>query len=147
MAIPWLAVLKSVPWSTVVSNAPVVADGAKKLWNAVAGKAPAPAATEAPPVQSEGQSAEARAIAALRARVAALEADAKDMHGQMLASSDLIKSLAEQNTQLIARLDLQRRVMRWFAVALIAAVALFALLAAQPAAADGTVLERALPGR
>jgi hypothetical protein len=28
MAIAWLAVLKSVPWSEVISNAPKVADGA-----------------------------------------------------------------------------------------------------------------------
>ena len=38
MAIPWLTVLQSVPWSDVVRNAPKVAAGAKKLWDNVAHK-------------------------------------------------------------------------------------------------------------
>ena len=38
MAIPWLSVLKMVPWSEVISNAPKVAEGAKKLWTAVSRK-------------------------------------------------------------------------------------------------------------
>jgi hypothetical protein len=32
MAIGWLAVLQLVPWSDVISNAPKIAEGAKKLW-------------------------------------------------------------------------------------------------------------------
>ena len=38
MPIPWLTVLQSVPWSDVISNAPKVAGGAKKLWDSVARK-------------------------------------------------------------------------------------------------------------
>ena len=41
MAIPWLVVLQSVPWTDVIRNAPKVADGAKKLWNTVNRKTPA----------------------------------------------------------------------------------------------------------
>ena len=37
----------------------------------------------------------------------------------MLASSELIKALAEQNTQLILRIETQRRRMAWLAAALV----------------------------
>lgn len=39
MAIGWLTILKSVPWAEVISNAPKVAEGARKLWNAEIGRA------------------------------------------------------------------------------------------------------------
>ena len=42
----WLHVLKTVPWTQVIKNAPVVADGARKLWQAVGNKPAAPAPTE-----------------------------------------------------------------------------------------------------
>lgn len=38
MAIGWFALLTKVPWSEVISNAPKVADAAKKLWKVVADK-------------------------------------------------------------------------------------------------------------
>lgn len=116
MALNWLTVLKIIPWTEVISNAPKVADGAKKLWKAAARKPPAKhlPADENPPQ-------------ALDARVAALEAATNDLNSQMLASSELIKSLAEQNEQLIARLERQRRSLRWLLVAVLAAGALAAI--------------------
>jgi predicted nucleic acid-binding Zn-ribbon protein len=119
MPLNWLTVLKSVPWTEVISTAPKVADGAKKLWKTVARKR---AADEAPPIAPP----DTEAFSALNARVSALEAAADDLHNQMLASSELIKSLAEQNEQLIARLESQRRFMRWLFVAALAACALAA---------------------
>ena len=44
MAVGWLMVLQSVPWSDVIKNAPKLAEGAKKLWDAVAGHPAQPAA-------------------------------------------------------------------------------------------------------
>ena len=38
MAIGWLTILQSVPWTEVIKNAPKVAEGARKLWSAVAKK-------------------------------------------------------------------------------------------------------------
>ena len=32
MAIPWLTLIKVVPWTDVIANAPKVVEGAKKLW-------------------------------------------------------------------------------------------------------------------
>jgi hypothetical protein len=106
MAIGWIAVLQMVPWSDVIKNAPKVADGAKKLWSAVAKKPPA-----APPANTGSSvqlSPEGQGIAALQAHVLALEDAVHDLHEQMLASSELIKALAEQNTQLIRRAEVNR---------------------------------------
>lgn len=115
MAISWLAVLQSVPWADVMKNAPMVADGAKKLWNAIARKSPAPE-MEAPTGQPD-LPPEAQAIATLQARLAVVEAASADLHDQMLASSELIKALAEQNTQLIKRIETNRVRLLWLAAA------------------------------
>jgi hypothetical protein len=111
MAIGWLTVLQSVPWADVITNAPKVADGAKRLWNAVGKKSPAPefSAESAQPAPSS----EAEAIAELRARLSAMEAATADLHEQMLASSELIKALADQNAQLIKGIEANRIRVAW----------------------------------
>ena len=125
MAIGWLTALKTIPWTDVISTAPVVVDGAKKLWHTV-GKKPIPA--ELASVASPASPGDALGIATLQARIAALEAEAADLHGQMVSSSELIKALAEQNTQLIRRIETSRVRLLWVAVAT-AATALVAIVA------------------
>lgn len=131
--ISWLAVLQSVPWSDVITNAPKVADGAKKLWNTVA-KKPTPIEHSSPDTALP-VSAEAKAMAALQAQVTSLETAVSDLHSQMLASSELIKDLAEQNAQLIARIEANRKRTFWLtgavAIATVVAVSCIILLAAQ----------------
>lgn len=102
MAIGWLSILKAVPWTDVVSNAPKVADGAKKLWETVAGKKPATDAG-APTGSSPSLTPEAPTLADLEARVGALAGDVSRLQKEMIDSSQLIKALADQNTQLIRR--------------------------------------------
>ncbi|MEO6973492.1 MAG: hypothetical protein ABI135_08750 [Rhodoferax sp.] len=114
MALGWLTALKAIPWTDVISTAPVVVDGAKKLWHSV-GKNPAPAALT--PVLPSSSAASAPSMAALQARITTLEAEAADLHGQMVSSSELIKALAEQNTQLIRRIETSRVRLLWVAVA------------------------------
>lgn len=107
MAIGWLTILQNVPWSDVISNAPKVADGAKKLWNATTKKT---AAQKSPATDASSISpAEPQTNAVLQERLAALEATTAELHEQMRASSELITALAEQNAQLIKRLELNRR--------------------------------------
>src|ERR687892_2373622 len=106
MAISWLTVLTNVPWAEVIRSAPKVAEGAKKLWSTVSGKPPSPQVSSA---AQAGLSPEAQAIAKLQAQM-------NDLHGQMLASSELIKALAEQNTELIKRVELNRVRLLWLAV-------------------------------
>ena len=120
MPIGWLTVLKALPWSEVISNAPKVAEGAKKLWSAVPRRGPAAEAAtgvaEAAPAgeQTVGVAPAAarddvtEAVAALQAGVAGLDVSVGELQEQMVASSALIKALAEQNTHLIERVEAHR---------------------------------------
>lgn len=123
MAIGWLTVLQAVPWSDVISNAPKVAEGAKKLWSTVSKKptTATPAATDSAAASSS--SPPSQALAVLESRLAALEATAAQTHEQLVASSELIKALAEQNAQLIRGIEANRVKVMWLAgVALLGAV-------------------------
>lgn len=112
MALGWLTVLKMVPWGDVIENAPKVASGAKKLWQSV-GKKPVAAA----PVASAHAvlRAESPAVAVLQREVAELQVAVADLHQQMLVSTELIQSLANQNTQLIKRVEVNRVRLFWLA--------------------------------
>lgn len=123
MPIGWMTVLQSVPWAEVIRNAPKVAEGARKLWNTVGKNAPEPelAASGGPPALTP----EAQAFARVERRAAALEAEVATLREQMVATSELIQALAEQNTQLIQRVEANRMRMAWLG----AAAALAALMA------------------
>lgn len=106
MAIGWLSVLKMVPWGDVIESTPKVAVGAKKLWKSV-GKKPVSASDA---VTTPGALAEADTpLAALQTQVLNLQVTVAELHQQMLESSALIGSLAEQNAQLIQRMELMRK--------------------------------------
>lgn len=123
MAIPWFALLKTVPWTDVIANAPTVANGAKKLWNSVSGKSPV---AEIPPAAPQATAPGESETAAMRAELRALKITTTELHQQMLTSSELIRELAEQNTALIKRVESYRMRLWWLAVAvaLVAALAL-----------------------
>ncbi len=125
MAIPWLTILNTVPWADVIRNAPKLADAAGKLWKTVARK-PAAESTraelDAAPLMIEP---DRRTLN--DERLAALEASVSDLDQQMLASSELIRALAEQNSALIVAIEKARRQRLWLsaitAIAVIIAVA------------------------
>jgi len=117
MAIGWLSVLKMVPWGDVIETAPKVAQGAKKLWNTVGKK---PAADAAAPVAPDAAGEATPTLAALQTQVTQLQVAVAELNQQMLDSSALIGSLAEQNTQLIARVEVNRK--RVLALAVIVVV-------------------------
>jgi hypothetical protein len=107
MAIGWLTLLKAVPWVEVARKAPEVAESAKKLWNTIAKNTSKPeieVQTEATSFSSEDQG-----IKWLKERLIANEAAYADLHNQMLASAELIKTLADQNAQLINAVELNRK--------------------------------------
>ena len=123
-----LTVLSHIPWGQVVENAPKVADGAARLWSTVTGSrtkaspADETSASAGTPSRSESE--------ALRMRVETLEETVRDLSEQMQASSALIKALADQNTQLVQRIELNRaRLVRLGWVAGSAGVALFGAVA------------------
>lgn len=132
MAIGWLTVLKMVPWGDVISNAPKVAEGAKKLWSAVAKKPPS---AELSSIKGQpALSPDAQSIAQLHAQLNAALTEISDLHTQMLESSALIKALADQNTQLIKRVEVNRLRVLWLAgmvvvVGVVAAINLVITLA------------------
>lgn len=129
MPIPWVTVLQAVPWSEVIRNAPKVAEGAKKLWKTVGKKPASPEVAESgtPPAVSPEQT-----MAQMEARAEVLETTVANLHEQMLAASELIKALADQNTQLVKRIEANRVHMLWLsaAIAVVAIVALVGLFLA-----------------
>ncbi|MDP2065377.1 MAG: hypothetical protein Q8K38_05330 [Burkholderiaceae bacterium] len=111
MAIGWMTVLQSVPWAEVIRNAPKVAEGARKLWNTVGKKTPEP--KEVAPEVPANLPPEAQALARLEARIGALDAQVAQLQEQLMASSELIQALAEQNTQLVQRAEANRLRVAW----------------------------------
>ena len=115
MAAGWWTVLKTVPWSEVISAAPQVATGARRLWDTVNRKSgpsngPEMDATGFAP---EGFAQEQDVIGLLIARGEQVDLEVNDLRNQMRSASELIANLADQNAQLIARMDAQRQKMVW----------------------------------
>ena len=125
MALGWLTVLKMVPWDDVIKNAPRVADGAKKLWSAVAKK---PSVPESLHHNAAQRAPEALSLAQLQQQLDTAIAEIASLHQQMLESSALIQALAEQNAQLIQRVETNR--LRVLALGAVLAVLLLAAIAA-----------------
>ena len=113
MAIGWLAVLQAVPWGQVIDNAPKVVDGAKKLWGNVSKKS---AAEEFDVSDMQTSAEDVEDLDIIQKRLAALEKKTAELHEQMVTSSALIRELADQNTQLIARIEANRVRMFWLIV-------------------------------
>lgn len=106
MPIPWLLVLQSVPWTEVIKNAPKVAEGAMNLWRSVGSK------NSGKPDSMDQDSAtpdEEMTLAQMQIRIEQAEFATAELHAQMLASSELIKALAEQNAELILRIEINTR--------------------------------------
>jgi lipopolysaccharide export LptBFGC system permease protein LptF len=116
MAISWFSVLKMVPWGDVIENAPKVAQGARGLWNTVSKKTDAKAAGLGASAEAEGSQPALSLpelqsqLRAVQSQLAALQTQNAELHEQMQACARLIASLADQNTQLVNRVALHRRV-------------------------------------
>jgi hypothetical protein len=114
MAAGWWTVLKTVPWSEVISAAPQVATGARRLWDTVNRK---PGAVDpATGLSPEMAAQEDDIIGLLIARSEQNDAELNDLRNQMRAASELIANLADQNAQLIAKMDVQRQKITWLGV-------------------------------
>jgi prophage DNA circulation protein len=109
-----ITVLSNIPWGQVLDTAPKVADAAEKLWNAVTSRKKSD--------QAPHKNAKAVAYAAqsetevLKNRLSAMEEHVLSLEDQMRASTELIKALAEQNTQLVRRIELNSVRLLWLAV-------------------------------
>lgn len=105
-----ITVLANVPWGQVLDAAPKVAEGAAKLWKAVVRRKTqdsAQAATRAeagPVVVPSGDP-----LQAMQAEIAALQLAVGNLKDEMQSATELIKLLAEQNTVLVQRVELNRQ--------------------------------------
>ena len=123
MAIGWISLLKTVPWVEVISSAPAVAEGAKKLWRTVAKKSPVPETVQVP----HADTPPVETLAQTQARLMALNTTVAELQAHMLASSELIQVLADQNTALVKRVEAHRRQLRWLSGVVLAGIVLAVL--------------------
>ncbi|MGX4640193.1 hypothetical protein [Massilia sp. SYSU DXS3249] len=113
----WLKMLKAVPWSEVLAAAPQVAGSARRLWETVGRRGvPEPGfdlgeAMAHAPIDED--------VAILAARIEQQDATIAQLHGQVREASKLITELADQNAQLIARIETARE--RMTTIGLVAA--------------------------
>ena len=113
----WLKMLRAVPWSEVLAAAPQVAGSARRLWETVGRRGvPEPGfdlgeAMAHAPIDED--------VAILAARIEQQDATIAQLHGQVREASKLITELADQNAQLIARIETARE--RMTTIGLVAA--------------------------
>lgn len=121
MSATLITALKAVPWAEVIAAAPAVADGAKKLWKMVRTSQD----KEAQAIDAAGPVDDASATdpAQLLQRINHLESRLTELEAQMEQSAQVVRELADQNTVLIARIELNRRRLKQLAVACVVALA------------------------
>jgi ATP/maltotriose-dependent transcriptional regulator MalT len=111
--------LKSLPWSSILSNAPLIVEGAKKLASLVKSK-PADEAISQAADRSEGDPPPELSV--LRARVQRLEEEQRQ-------AAELVRKLAESHAQMAQVLEaLRARARLNMRVAFISLAGLVALL-------------------
>lgn len=98
MPVPWPAIFKAIPWGEVVAAAPKVLDQAKKLVAAARRTDSRPSAGAEASVPAQASD---RAPPAIEVRLSSVEGKLEDMAREALSSAELVKSLAEQNAQLV----------------------------------------------
>lgn len=110
----WITAFRALPWTQLIAAAPVVASGARKLWNSVK--------------HQEAESADGQGT---DARLQALEAQIEELRAELTAAAGFTATLAEQNALLveaIAVLRVRTRVLLIFCGVLAAALVAFALM-------------------
>jgi len=92
--------LKAVPWSTIIANAPLIVEGAKKLASMVRSK-PDSAVPARPPASSSLTGAPQSEFPWLQERIEQLEAEQRQ-------SAELLRAMAETNAQMAQALEYLR---------------------------------------
>jgi hypothetical protein len=101
MAINWLLALKAVPWGELAQAAPGIVKGARRLFNTAR-------QSEPPPVGPAEAGASGATAHAMPARVARLEAAVQNLDSEQQSSAELLRSLAEQNSRVVAAIEVLR---------------------------------------
>ena len=122
MAAPWFALFSAIPWTDVITHAPTVAKGAKKLWQKVSSR-------KATDTETPGSSTVTDPVASPEARIFALEARLAESDARQQESAELLAALASQNADLVRAAEELRRRVRTLGIGLgIALVLAFAAL-------------------
>ena len=104
----WMTALKIIPWADVLESAPHIVKAAKRLFSAT--KADASIFAESS-TESSTESSAATAgssLANLNKRVRLLEARLVELSDEQKSSTELIKSLAEQNALVVEAIEVFR---------------------------------------
>ncbi len=101
-----LKVASQIPWEKVIELAPSVAERAGTLWKSIRSKNKRISIDEN--IAYASYSTELSESDILKARLDRLEERVESLEEQIQASSGLIKTLAEQNTLLVQRIELHR---------------------------------------
>lgn len=104
MTINWFTSLKDVPWEKVLSVAPSIVERGKNIWTKFASEdaqaADSQLSTLRPPADQAASSA-SEALAALDARVNALERRTAGLKEESASSFEVVKSIASQHSELV----------------------------------------------
>ncbi len=101
-----LKVASQIPWDKVIELAPSVAERAGTLWKSIKGKNKRQSVEES--LVYSSYSTELSESDLLKARLERLEERAGSLEEQIQASAGLLKTLAEQNSSLVQRIELHR---------------------------------------
>ncbi len=101
-----LKVASQIPWDKVIELAPSVAERAGTLWKSIKSKNKPQSVDES--IAYSSYSAELSEGDLLKARLERLEERAGSLEEQLQASAGLLKTLAEQNSSLVQRIELHR---------------------------------------
>lgn len=111
----------------MLAVAPSIVEGAKKLWSNVTKTEKS--ALPATPQLDDKLSFQSDALSAIEVRLCSLESRITEIVSEAVSSSELIRSLAEQNSKLVQAVEIlrvQTRALVWLVSALVlATLALF----------------------
>lgn len=103
MAINWFASLRDVPWSKVIGMTPSIVESGRKLWDRIANKQAEVSTVRKPEDKSSPSTPEA--LSAIEIRIISLEKRTAQLGEEAVSSFDVVRSLADQHSQLVHAVD------------------------------------------
>lgn len=104
MALPWLTLIKSVPWTEVIAHAPSVVTSAKKLWHGTRASGGAPGVAH-----RDTTTPGSPAVSSTALRLAELESQVAELQASLAQTNTLLTDMAEQQARLVAQVEAHRR--------------------------------------
>ncbi len=128
MAIGWMTALKIIPWADVLESAPHIVKAAKRLFSATKADASIFAESSAEASTGSSTSAAGNSLANLDKRIRLIETRIVELSDEQKSSSELIKSLAEQNALIVEVIEVFRVRVKLLFIACISLIGVVAAL-------------------